>query len=161
MYVAWRRVSSWYCSACGKCCLQYRVPLTAYEYLKLRNTGFIEERLGKFYIKKIGRHCPFQVGRICSLQGENKPLACKLFPFSIQKKGEEEALYEYRGNEVYVYVDCNCPNVIIGGNRSIEVLVSEAVQIAFGEKREVELITSPAKTIIQLIFTKKAAIGFL
>lgn len=95
------------------------------------------------------------------MQGENKPLACKLFPFSIQKKGEEEALYEYRGNEVYVYVDCNCPNVIIGGNRSIEVLVSEAVQIAFGEKREVELITSPAKTIIQLIFTKKAAIGFL
>jgi hypothetical protein len=148
MYVPWRKISSWYCSACGECCFQYKVPLRFYEYLKLRNTGFVEEKVGKFYIRKIGRQCPFQIGRLCSLQGSNKPIACKLFPFSILKKGKEEALYEYQGKEIYVYVNTSCPNVILGKTRNMmEKLVNEAAQLYFGEKEWIDLITSPLPSI--------------
>jgi len=144
MRVPWRRVASWHCTACGECCHRYRVTLTFYEYLRLKNTGFVEDRAFRYYIRKIGKRCPFQIGRICSLQGENKPLACKLFPFTISKKGKEEALYEYNGKDVYVYVDVGCPNIVLGrAGRRMELLVREAVQLYFGEKRSVDYITSP------------------
>ncbi len=144
MHVPWRRVHSWKCVACGRCCREYRVPLRFYEYLKLRHTGFVEERYGRFYIRKIGGRCPFQIGRLCSLQGEMKPVACKLYPFSVRKKGDEMAEYEYEGETYYVYVDVStCPNVVLGRPSEVMLkLVKEAVQIYLGEKRRMEYITA-------------------
>jgi len=124
--------------------MEYRVPLRFYEYLKLRSTGFVEERGTRFYIKKIGKKCPFQVGRLCSLQGTIKPLACKLYPFKIREKGEEEAEFEYKGETFYVYVDAStCPNIVLGKpTLTLKKLITEAIQIYLGEKRRVELITA-------------------
>ncbi|AEA47327.1 YkgJ family cysteine cluster protein [Archaeoglobus veneficus] len=147
MYVPWRRVASWHCDACGICCYRYRVRLTFYEYLKLRPTGLVEEKFGRYYIRKIGGRCPFQVGRLCSLQGVKKPAACKLFPFFVRRKGERDAFYEYNGEEFYVYISTDCPNVVLSRERReskrVESLVREAVQLYTGEKRNVEFITAP------------------
>jgi len=149
MRVPWRKVASWHCTACGECCHRYKVPLTFYEYLRLKNTGFVEEKTFRYYIRKIGKRCPFQVNRICSLQGERKPIACKLFPFIISKRGKEEALYEYEDEEVYVYVELGCPNIVLGkAGKRIELLVREAVQLYFGEKKSVDHITSPMPNFI-------------
>lgn len=144
MRVPWRQVASWRCSACGKCCNEYAVRLSFYEYLKLKPTGFVYERNGKFYIRKIGNKCPFQLGNICSIQ-KIKPVACKLFPFFIErKKGKEEALYEYKNEEFYVYLDTYCKNVKLGkAKKEIEEMVKEAIKIYLGEKKESILLTHP------------------
>jgi len=144
MLVPWRRVHSWHCVACGRCCREYRVPLRFYEYLRLKGTGFVEERFGKFYIRKIGNICPFQHGNLCALQGELKPTACKLYPFSIRKKGDELAEFEYEGETFYVYVDVStCPNVVLGKPGFLmRKLVEEAIQIYLGEKQRMDYITA-------------------
>ncbi len=145
MHVPWKRVYSWHCSACGICCRYYRPRLTAYEYLKLRHTGFVEERNGKFYIRKINGLCPFQYKNLCLLQNE-KPLACRLFPFVIRKKGCEEAYFEYDNEGYYVYVDTFCPNVKLKRDlkpsKQMIPLVLEAIKIYRGEIRGVNLLTS-------------------
>jgi hypothetical protein len=136
MLVPWRRAASWHCEACGRCCLEYTPKLTFYEFLKLKDTGFVVEKSGRYYIRKIGRRCPFQIGRFCRLQNDLKPLSCRLFPFSIHKRGEEEALYEYMGEELFVYVDPFCKNVRLGrATKSFEELVRDAVSIAYGKKK--------------------------
>lgn len=141
MKVPWRSVSSWYCSACGECCKGYKVRLSFYEYLKLKHTGFVEEKVGRYYIRKINNTCPFQIGNLCSLQGETKPLACKLYPFVVLKRGNDKALYEYNNEEFYVYVELGCPNLKLGkSNKKIEVLVREAIQLFLG-KKDTNLIT--------------------
>ncbi len=144
MLVPWRKVHSWHCIACGRCCREYRVPLRFYEYLKLKETGFVEERMGRFYIKKIGKNCPFQHGNLCILQGELKPTACKLYPFNVRRKGDELAEFEYDGEVFYVYVDVStCPNVVLGRpSLMMKKLVEEAVQIYLGEKRRMDYITA-------------------
>lgn len=154
MHVPWRLVASWHCNACGNCCKEYRVRLRAYEYLKLRNTGLIEERAGRFFIKKIGGQCPFQNGNLCSL-GNSKPIACKLYPFSILKKGEEEALFEYEGEEFYVYVDDFCRNVRLKKslNPSAEIVmkIEEAMEIFLGKRKELNLLTAKLDQGIQVL----------
>ncbi len=146
MHVPWRRVASWHCDACGKCCEAYRVKLTAYEYLKLKHTGFVEEKLGKFYIRKISNKCPFQVGNLCILQNRLKPIACRLFPFTIRKEGRKDALFEYKGEEYYVYIDTFCPNVKLkkdlAPSRDMVPLVLEAIKMYLGEIRGVNLLTA-------------------
>ncbi len=142
MEVPWRRVHSWHCNACGRCCREYVVPLRVYEYARLKWTGFVEERYGRFYIKKIGNVCPFQSGNLCILQGKLKPLACKLYPFKIKRKGDDKAEFEYKGERFYVYVDIFCPNVVLGKpSEDLKRMVVEAVQLYLGERREVESIT--------------------
>lgn len=145
MHVPWRRVSSWHCDACGVCCKAYRVRLSAYEFLKLKNTGFVEEKAGRFFIKKING-CPFQQGRLCSLQQRLKPTACRLYPFIVRKKGCEEAIFEYHGEEYYIYVDVFCRNIklrqSLGVSKSLIPLLEEAVKIYRGEWTGVELLTS-------------------
>lgn len=142
MKVPWRFVKDWHCDACGKCCKEYLVPLRSYEYLRLRWSGFVEERFGKFYIKKINGRCPFQINKLCILQGELKPIACKLYPFVIRKKGDERAEFEYGGEVFYVYVDTFCKNVVLGRpSESLRRMVVEAIQVYLGVRRDVESIT--------------------
>ncbi|WP_456467848.1 YkgJ family cysteine cluster protein [Archaeoglobus sp.] len=145
MQVPWRRVASWHCNACGICCKVYRPKLTAYEYLKLKSTGFVEERAGRFYIRKINGLCPFQRGNLCSLQQNLKPLACKIFPFIVRRKGSEEALFELDGETYYVYADTFCPNLLVKSDLKpvdrVYELVKEAV-LLFTGKREFKLLTA-------------------
>ncbi len=138
MKVPWRRVASWHCTACGKCCRAYRVKLSAYEYLKLRHTGFVEERNGRFYIRKIDGRCPFQLGNLCMLQDSLKPMACRLFPFSIRERGDEAALFEYGGEEYYIYVDTFCPNVKLKEDaRPSKTMIPLLVEVVRLHRREV------------------------
>lgn len=148
MYVPWRRVASWHCSACGECCRIYRPKLTAYEYLKLLPTGLVEERAGKFYIRKITGKCPFQIGKLCSLQTSIKPLSCKMFPFAIYRRGEEEALFEFEKEEFYVYADVFCPNLVLkddlSASQEVQKLVEEAVSLYIG-KLDFKMLTADLK----------------
>lgn len=122
--------------------------LSFYEYLKLKHTGFIEEKVGRYYIRKVGNNCPFQIGNLCSLQGEAKPIACKLYPFVVLKKGNEKALYEYNNEEFYVYVELGCPNLKLGrANDKIEMLIGEAIQLFLG-KKNTNLITCHSEALI-------------
>ena len=141
MKVPWRFVSNWICTACGKCCLEYTPKLTFYEYLTLPKRYTIERR-GKFYIKKIGKYCPFQIRNLCGIQ-KRKPLSCKLFPFSIHRKGEDLAYFEYRSKEFYIYVDLFCPNIKLGRpSREFTKKVEDAVRLVMGEKKDFSLLTS-------------------
>ncbi len=147
MRVPWKRVASWHCNACGRCCTAYKVKLNAYEYLKLKPTGFVEERRGRFYIKKVGNRCPFQLKNLCMLQNRLKPIACRLFPFSIRRDGSRDALYEYRGEEYYVYVDTYCPNVKLKSDvlpsPSVAKLVEEAIRLHRREVSDAKALTAP------------------
>ncbi len=147
MYVPWRRVASWHCTACGECCRKFKPKLTFYEYLKLRGTGFVEERVGRYYLKKVNGSCPFQRGNLCTLQGEMKPLSCKVFPFLVRKRPAKDAglaLYEL-DDVYYVYVSTDCPNVVLSGepveSPDIAMKVREAVELVTGVRRNVERIT--------------------
>ncbi|MET1123818.1 MAG: YkgJ family cysteine cluster protein [Archaeoglobaceae archaeon] len=143
MKVPWRRVASWHCVACGKCCRAFRVRLNAYEYLKLKHTGFVEERGGKFYIKKIDGLCPFQVGSLCALQDKLKPIACRLYPFSIYERGSEDATFEYGGETYYVYVDTFCRNVKLGkAGADMMKIVEEAVKMHRREISQPQKLTA-------------------
>lgn len=145
MHVPWRFVASWHCEACGVCCTRYRVRLRAYEFLKLRHTSFVEEKAGRFFIKKLGKHCPFQIGNLCSL-GNSKPIACKLYPFSILKKGEELASFEFEGEEFFVYVDNFCKNVVLKKDTKPSQIVAreieEAIEILIGKRTQLDLLTA-------------------
>lgn len=136
VYVPWRRVASWYCDACGICCSVYKPRLTAYEYLKLLNTGFVEEKAGKFYIRKTGSGCPFQQRNLCSLQHSLKPLSCKIFPFTVKRRGDDAAFFEFEGEEFYVYADTFCHNMIVKRDlkprKEVYELVKEVVAIVTG-----------------------------
>jgi len=33
--IPWREVRTWECTACGRCCIGYRVPLKMDEYIKI------------------------------------------------------------------------------------------------------------------------------
>ncbi|MEM4747463.1 MAG: YkgJ family cysteine cluster protein [Archaeoglobaceae archaeon] len=145
MHVPWRFVASWHCDACGICCNKYRVRLRAYEFLKLKGTGFVEEKAGRFFIKKINKKCPFQIGNLCSL-GNSKPIACKLYPFSILKKGENSASFEFEGEEYFVYVDTFCKNVVLKRDKRpspiVEREIKEALEILTGKRSELNLLTA-------------------
>ncbi|MEM3478122.1 MAG: YkgJ family cysteine cluster protein [Archaeoglobaceae archaeon] len=145
MHVPWRLVASWHCEACGVCCTQYRVRLRTYEFLKLKHTGLVEEKAGRFFIKKIGKYCPFQFGTLCSL-GNSKPIACKVYPFSTFKKGDELASFEFEGEEFFVYVDKFCKNVRLKEDVKPSQIVAreivEALEILTGKRTEMNLLTA-------------------
>jgi len=161
MLVPWRDIRWWECGRCGRCCFDFRPKLTAYEALKLMRTGFVECRDGKFYIRKIGGRCPFLQGELCSLQGSLKPITCKIFPFSVHRRGSDRALYQYKGRKFYVYVNDYCPNVILGGDGDAEILVREVVMVATGELSVPRLLTAPTpprvKTLRRRDFLRAAA----
>uniref|UniRef100_A0A7J2TG38 YkgJ family cysteine cluster protein n=1 Tax=Archaeoglobus fulgidus TaxID=2234 RepID=A0A7J2TG38_ARCFL len=150
MHVPWRLVASWHCDACGICCTRYRVRLRTYEFLKLRKTGFVEEKAGRFYIKNIGKFCPFQNGNLCSL-GNSKPVACKLYPFSILKKGDERASFEFEGEEFFVYVDTFCKNVKLKSDlrpsKIVEKEIIEALEILTGKRSDLNLLTAKIRSV--------------
>ncbi|MBO8182353.1 MAG: YkgJ family cysteine cluster protein [Archaeoglobus sp.] len=141
MKVPWSRIHSWHCVACGECCKHFKVPLTFWEYLRFRKLGLVEERR-KYYLRKIGGRCPFQMGRLCGIQ-ESKPFVCKLFPFIIRQKGDDSALFCYNDEEYYVYVDTYCRNIVFGKpSLKFKEMVREALDIYTGKRLRPRLLTS-------------------
>lgn len=120
--------------------------------MKLRRTGFVEEKAGRFFIKKIGKSCPFQIGTLCSL-GDSKPMACKIYPFSILKKGDELASFEFEGEEFFVYVDNFCKNVVLKKDAKPSQIVAkeiaEAIEIMIGKRIKMDLLTAKLNQGIQ------------
>lgn len=153
--IPWSEVHSWACKACGKCCLGYRVPLKADEYIRIAKTyGYdvIEFGVGKVYLKHgHGNQCVFlrpSQGRwVCSLQSV-KPLACKLFPFRIHskpayKRGDMSA-YHHLGRTFHVYLDLDCLGIVVGkpSERFRKHVMPEVIQLGMGQMYKQKYTTS-------------------
>ena len=123
--VSWRNVKSWSCVECGICCRDYHVVLNFSEWVNIvRNYG-VETTISGVSKLFLGKNsdgtCRFLTcigdGCFCGLQ-HMKPLACKIWPFKIFDKPKfgiaDEALYRYRNNDFYIYVDPACTGLSWG-----------------------------------------------
>ncbi len=146
--IPWRRVAHWRCLACGECCRWFEIPLRADEYariIRLYGLDIVRLGIGRSYLKKtIGSLCIFQrfsSGRwLCGLQ-RDKPLVCKLWPFSILRSPKhgrnEEASYHHNEDEYYVYVHPYCRGLIFGEPTDYlaNKVIPEAVKISLHLER--------------------------
>ncbi|MCX8171469.1 MAG: YkgJ family cysteine cluster protein [Candidatus Bathyarchaeota archaeon] len=145
-FIPWSHVSLWRCNGCGICCREFEVVLTFNEWLNITKkygVGFTKSGLNKFYIgKKPDGSCIFLYmapdGKwLCGLQ-DNKPLACKLWPFKVLNKpkygNSKEALFQYYGQNFYVYIDTFCPGIYWGQPTAelIYKVIPEFIEIALG-----------------------------
>ena len=139
-YVPYKTVSSWRCLRCGRCCIEYSVPLMLNEALRLiKKYGWVIERRGNKVVlaSKPNGECIFlsRIGGLayCTIYYE-RPLVCKLYPFYIRLKPLDEthrdkALYICEDNlKLYVYIDRKCPGVDRGGY-PIEIIVPKIVKV--------------------------------
>jgi Fe-S-cluster containining protein len=121
---------------------------------KKYGVGFTKAGLNKLYIgKRPDGSCMFLYmasnGKwLCGLQN-NKPLACKLWPFKIFNKPKygnaKEALFEYLDQKFYIYIDPFCPG-IRWGPPSIELvykIIPEFIEIAMGIRQKQFYSTMP------------------
>ena len=117
--IPWRVAGRWKCIRCGWCCNNLDVPVTIYDEERLRKYGdiFWKGKIG-VYLKKINGRCIFYKDGECLIY-EERPKACRNYPFYIRKQGDELARF---GN-VYVYLDKNCRG--IGKGRRIEEILNE------------------------------------
>jgi len=153
--IPWSKIENWFCIACGNCCREFKVPLSAYEAIKLAEIfGYDRLELGLkgYYLRKRpDRRCVFQVysnGKwICGIQSI-KPLACRLWPFMVRSKPrhgyKDEAEYEYKGQKFYVYVNPYCRGLIFGkpSRMLIEKVIPEFIELSMGLRVKQELSTS-------------------
>jgi len=147
--VPWSFVHSWSCINCGECCKRYVVELTADEWVKITNLyGFdvTVPGVGRSYLKRRSDgSCIFlyRVGdkSFCGLQSL-KPKSCKLWPFYIREKPvfgfRDEARFNYKGGEFYVYVDPFCRGLTWGNpsKHLLENLIPEVLEIKFGGREK-------------------------
>jgi Fe-S-cluster containining protein len=146
--VSWRKVKSWNCVECGMCCRDYHVVLNFNEWINIvRNYGAeatIPSVSKLFLGKKDDGTCIFlnnlQNGCSCGLQ-HMKPLACKIWPFKVFDKPKfgmaNEALFNYRDNNFYVYVDPECTGLRWGTPDSEfkHRVLPEFIDVAVGLRR--------------------------
>ncbi|MFQ6077305.1 MAG: YkgJ family cysteine cluster protein [Candidatus Bathyarchaeia archaeon] len=143
--VPWRYVHSWECILCGICCGPYVVSLTLKEWTRIVQTYGVrvtQPGIDGFYLKKNANgRCVFQIKLgdmwLCAIQ-HMKPRACKLWPFRIYLKPKhgraDEALYNYRGHRLFVYVDPLCRGLTWGrpGERLLHKTLPEVAEIKLG-----------------------------
>lgn len=162
--IPWRKVEDWVCLACGICCKEFRVPLSMHEATKLAmifGHGCLEVNWRGYYLKKtLDRRCMFQVnlgGKLtCGIQ-EIKPLACKLWPFTVLREprygARNEALYEFKGQGFYVYLNPYCRGIIYGrpSERFERKVIQEFIELSIGLRVKQELSTSPFISLMRSI----------
>ena len=146
--VPWRRIHNWTCTGCGECC-RLQVQLTTSEWLDLTHiygyriaTQNIE---GLFINKTLDGWCPFLYrtigGCLCTLQ-QNKPLACRLWPFRISDHPrygfKEEANFNHRGGTFYVYAIPYCRGIKYGTptEHFVKNVLPEFVDLRLGFRRK-------------------------
>jgi len=147
--VPWRYVESWNCITCGLCCKGFDVVLDFPEWInivKAYGVDFTTPGISRFYLKqKSDGTCVFLYNNfgnwLCSLQNM-KPITCKLWPFKISDKPKygrpNEAVYNWGGKKLYVYVDPSCEG-LRWGNPNSEVMnttLPEFVDLALGLQRK-------------------------
>jgi Fe-S-cluster containining protein len=159
--IPWRHINSWNCTACGLCCRGYDVVLKYPEWVKIiQNYGIAVTRPGidSFFLGKNGNgSCLFLYKFfdrwLCGLQ-HMKPKACKLWPFKVHSQPrygrQNQASYEYRDREFFIYADPACPGLRFGRNPSNHLLSSiipEFVEITLGlrEKQFYSTSTVPSR----------------
>jgi Fe-S-cluster containining protein len=125
------------------------------EFVKVANSfgsDKLEYGVGKVYIKvRPDRRCFFHAassGRwICTLQGI-KPIACKLFPFRIQKepiyKRGDNSQIKIFGKTYHIYLDPVCRGIEYGrpSQRFLGKVVPEIVTIGLGVAQKQRYSTS-------------------
>jgi Fe-S-cluster containining protein len=122
--VPWRKVERWVCVRCGQCCNTLDVPVTFEEEDRLRRkygNVFKRGKIGLYLKKKNGR-CIFFKNGVCKIY-DDRPIACRKYPFYFRSSGEDSALFEYNGLKIYVYVDKNCKG--FGKGRSVEEVIKD------------------------------------
>lgn len=143
--VPWRYVESWNCIACGACCRGYEVFLSFPEWLNIVRSygvGVTQPSISKFHLTRRSDGsciflCKYFDQWLCGLQ-HMKPTACKLWPFKILSRPKfgraNEALYDYRERNLYVYVDPACIGVRWGSPAQgfMHKTMTEIVDIALG-----------------------------
>jgi len=138
-YIPWRRIGAWSCLGCGGCC-HLGVFLRPYEYARLtkvygQNAMQIDS-VGNPCLRKVSGRCVFQDRYgLCMLQPFGmKPLACKVWPFSVHveaKHNSAEALFVYEGKDYYVYVDMvyPCRGLGEGTAENLYSAISEIIEM--------------------------------
>jgi Fe-S-cluster containining protein len=148
--VPWRCVQDWRCVACGLCCKDYDVVLDFTEWMKIVNSfgvGFTRPGISRFFLKhKDDGNCVFLYSlygrRLCALQQNMKPIACKLWPFKITNKPkygrQNEALYPCGDKLLYIYVDPFCPGLTWGSPSFgfLSETLTEFVDLAIGGRQK-------------------------
>ncbi len=133
-YLPWRDSRGWQCRRCGRCCVDYVVPLTAGEAMvypiKYGPFVVVANRGRRYLLKRGDGSCIFLTYNngvaYCNIYYQ-RPLACRLYPFYITRRPIEGLPAEraaYRN--LYVYLDRHCPGVNAG--KGIETLVKKAVE---------------------------------
>jgi len=147
--IPWSRIYDWFCSACGQCCKEFRVPLRAYEAVQLSKifgSSCLELDVGSPYIRRrLDGRCIFQAKEegkmICSIQ-PLKPLACKMWPFVVcetpRYEYRDDAAFDFRGETFYVYVNTYCKGVIYGhpSSRLVNLVIPEFVELKLGLRND-------------------------
>jgi len=141
-YVPWQRIRSWTCIRCGGCCRRFKITITPYEYARLSHCseGLVSiDDASNPILRKIGGRCVAQDGYgLCALQRLGmKPIACKVWPFTIfsnPKHRSYEALFIHEGKEYSVYVDraYPCAGMNRGNPEALLPTIEEMAEIYQG-----------------------------
>ncbi len=150
--IPWRRVKSWACLGCGKCCTEFEVILRPYEYARIFELMPEAVVAGvKPSLRKIGGRCIFQNEYgLCNLQELGlKPFSCKVWPFLVYKKPKsvnpKEAEFYYNDEIYYVYFNQYafiCPGINMGRPEEFPSVISEVIEIYKNPWRKQKYSTS-------------------
>ncbi|MEM2087149.1 MAG: YkgJ family cysteine cluster protein [Thermoproteota archaeon] len=150
--IPWRRLRSWACLRCGKCCSKFKVTLRPYEYAKI--SELMPEAVVpdvKPFLRKIGGKCVFQNEYgLCDLQELGlKPFSCKVWPFLVYKKPKSinpgEAEFHYNDEKYYVYLNQHafiCTGVNMGMPEELPNIIWEVIEIYKNPWRKQKYSTS-------------------
>lgn len=161
----WTYFKTWNCLLCGDCCRKYMVPLSRNEIIWVsENFGRdkIVKRGGKYFLaRRSDGSCIFLFQNKCMIQ-ENKPLACKLWPFYIYSKplkysDERKALFFYKEKKYFVYVDAFCRG-LNKGFIPLENVIREVIGLYEGEQRGQLLTTGSVNKVVKIINTEPSLI---
>lgn len=169
IFVPWSYVNSWRCNGCGLCCKEFEVVLTFNEWLNITKkygVGVTRAGLNKFYMgKRPDGSCLFLYTalngkQLCGLQN-NKPLACKIWPFKVLSKPKygdaDKSLFEYNGQKFYVYIDPFCPGIYWGvpSAELVYKVIPEFIEIALGIRQRQLYSTMQLSPNFYVMKTKK------
>jgi len=157
MPIPWNYVESWSCITCGGCCRGYDVVLDFPEWVNIvkeYGVGATSPGISRLYLKRKNDGtclflCKLYDRWLCALQ-HTKPTACKLWPFKISERPRYgrpiEALYNYRGRRLFIYVDPSCVGIRWGKPTTdfTNTTLTEFVELALGIKKKQYYSTSLA-----------------
>ena len=136
-YVPWKLLHSWMCLGCGKCCKRYIIQLNKNEFTAIKRVwpDAVEERRGRYYLRKVGNICLFQSGNLCGLQPLGlKPIACRVWPFYFSSQPvrdwddrEYKSQFLCRGKEYFVYANTKCYGINKGRTADLRRLIIEVI----------------------------------